>query len=47
MKKSKRYVANLEQVEKNKTYNTEEAMKLVKAKATTQDKTEDIIKKCL
>jgi len=25
----------------------EEAMKLVKAKATTQDKTEDIIKKCL
>jgi len=36
MKKSKRYVANLEQVEKNKTYNTEEAMKLVKSTSNTK-----------
>ena len=31
MKKSKRYLANLEQIDKNKTYSIEEAVKLVKA----------------
>ena len=36
MKKSKRYVANLEQVEKNKLYTTEEAMKLVKSTSNTK-----------
>ena len=30
MKKSKRYVANLEQVDKNKSYSIEEAVALVK-----------------
>ena len=30
MKKSKRYVANLEQVDKNKSYSIEEAISLVK-----------------
>ena len=30
MKKSKRYTANLEKVEKNKLYTAEEAIKLVK-----------------
>ena len=36
MKKSKRYVANLEQVEKNKLYTTEEAIKLVKSTSNTK-----------
>jgi len=36
MKKSKRYVANLEQVEKNKLYTTEEAIKLVKTTSNTK-----------
>ena len=36
MKKSKRYVANLEQVEKNKLYSTEEAIKLVKSTSNTK-----------
>ena len=36
MKKSKRYVANLEQVEKNKLYTAEEAIKLVKATSNTK-----------
>ena len=31
MKKSKRYIANLEQVDKTKTYSIEEAVKLAKA----------------
>ncbi len=31
MKKSKRYVANLEQIDKNKTYSLEEAIKLAKS----------------
>ena len=31
MKKSKRYIANLEQIDKNKTYSIEEAIELVKA----------------
>ena len=30
MKKSKRYIANLEQIDKNKTYSIEEAIELVK-----------------
>ena len=36
MKKSKRYVANLEQVEKNKLYTIEEAIKLVKSTSNTK-----------
>ena len=36
MKKSKRYVANLEQVEKNKLYTKEEAIKLVKGTSNTK-----------
>jgi len=36
MKKSKRYVANLEQVEKNKLYTKEEAIKLVKSTSNTK-----------
>ena len=36
MKKSKRYVANLEQVEKNKLYTKEEAIKLVKETSNTK-----------
>jgi len=36
MKKSKRYVANLEQVEKNKLYTKEEAINLVKATSNTK-----------
>jgi len=36
MKKSKRYVANLEQVEKNKLYTAEEAIKLVKSTSNTK-----------
>lgn len=36
MKKSKRYVANLEQVEKNKLYTPEEAMKLIKSTSNTK-----------
>ena len=31
MKKSKRYIANLEQIDKNKVYSIEEAIKLAKA----------------
>ena len=36
MKKSKRYIANLEQIDKNKTYNIEEAIKLVKATSNSK-----------
>ena len=36
MKKSKRYTANLEQVEKNKLYTKEEAIKLVKSTSNTK-----------
>ena len=36
MKKSKRYVANLEQVEKNKLYTIEEAIKIVKSTSNTK-----------
>ena len=36
MKKSKRYVANLEQVDKNKLYTKEEAIKLVKSTSNTK-----------
>ena len=36
MKKSKRYIANLEQVEKNKSYTKEEAIKLVKSTSNTK-----------
>jgi len=36
MKKSKRYVANLEKVEKNKLYTKEEAIELVKTTANTK-----------
>ena len=36
MKKSKRYVANLEQVEKNKLYTKEEAISLVKSTSNTK-----------
>ena len=35
MKRSKRYVSNLEKVEKNKVYSVEEAVKLVKATSTS------------
>ena len=33
MKRSKRYVANLEKLEKNKAYTVEEAMKIVEGTA--------------
>ena len=36
MKKSKRYIANLEQVDKNKVYDIEEAIKLVKATSNSK-----------
>ena len=36
MKKSKRYVANMEQVDKNKLYTKEEAIKLVKSTSNTK-----------
>ena len=42
MKKSKRYIANLEQIDKNKTYTIEEAIELAK-KAYTKDGTEENI----
>ena len=36
MKRSKRYVSNLEKVEKNKVYSVEEAVKLVKETSNTK-----------
>jgi len=36
MKKSKRYIANLEQIDKNKTYTIEEAVELVKATSNSK-----------
>ena len=36
MKKSKRYIANLEQIDKNKTYSIEEAVELVKATSNSK-----------
>lgn len=36
MKKSKRYIANLEQIDKNKSYDIEEAIKLVKATSNSK-----------
>ena len=36
MKKSKRYIANLEQIDKNKTYTIEEAIELVKKTSNSQ-----------